>query len=38
MIIRKVFNNNACMAEDKNNNEVILMGKGIAFQKKQVMK
>lgn len=34
MIIRKVFNNNACMAEDKNNNEVILMGKGIAFQKK----
>lgn len=34
MIIRKVFNNNACMAEDKNNNEIILMGKGIAFQKK----
>lgn len=35
MIIQKIFNNNACMVEDENKNEIILMGKGIAFQKKQ---
>ena len=34
MIIQKIFNNNACMVEDENENEIILMGKGIAFQKK----
>lgn len=30
----KVFNNNACLAEDDKQNEIILMGRGISFQKK----
>ncbi len=34
MIIKKIFNNNALLAEDNQLNEIILMGKGIAFQKK----
>lgn len=34
MIIKKIFNNNALLAEDEKQNEVILMGRGIAFQKK----
>lgn len=34
LIIKKIFNNNALMAEDEKQNEMILMGKGIAFQKK----
>lgn len=31
MIIKKIYNNNAIMVEDQNNNEVILVGKGLAF-------
>lgn len=34
MIIKKTFNNNALLAEDEKENEIILMGRGIAFQKK----
>lgn len=34
MILKKAFNNNALLALDENENEVILMGKGIAFKKK----
>lgn len=34
MLIKKMFNNNALLAEDSNRNELILMGKGIAFKKK----
>lgn len=36
MLIRKVFNNNVVLAvaENEDENELILMGKGIAFQKK----
>lgn len=34
MIVKKIFNNNALLALDEHNNEVILMGKGIAFQRK----
>ncbi len=34
MLIKKMFNNNALLAEDSQKNEMILMGKGIAFKKK----
>lgn len=34
MIIQKVINNNVISALDKNNKEVVVMGKGIGFQKK----
>lgn len=34
MIIRKIFNNNVVLAVEENENELILMGRGIAFQKK----
>lgn len=34
MIIKRVLNNNAVMSLDKNNEEIIVKGKGIAFQKK----
>src|SRR5690625_2957874 len=34
MLIKKVFNNNALLAEDDKGHEVILLGKGIAFSKK----
>lgn len=34
MIIRKIFNNNVVLAVGESENELILMGKGIAFQKK----
>lgn len=34
MIIHRVLNNNAVMCFDKNNEEVIIKGKGIAYRKK----
>ncbi|WP_382401282.1 PRD domain-containing protein [Lentibacillus salinarum] len=34
MIIVRIMNNNAVVALDNNENEVVLLGKGIAFQKK----
>lgn len=34
MIIKKVFNNNVLLAENNQQLEMILLGKGIAFQKK----
>lgn len=34
MVIKRILNNNAVMCLDEHNNEVILKGKGIAFQKK----
>ncbi len=34
MVIKRVLNNNAVMCEDENGFEIILKGKGIAFQKK----
>lgn len=35
IVIRKVFNNNVLVGIDQNQNEVVVMGKGIAFQKKK---
>ncbi len=32
MRIKRIFNNNALLAEDEKQNEIILMGKGLAFQ------
>lgn len=34
MLINKILNNNVIVSVDENNNEVIAMGKGIAFKKK----
>lgn len=34
MIINKILNNNVIISLDENNNEVIAMGKGIAYKKK----
>lgn len=34
MLIKKVFNNNVVLAVGEDENELILMGRGIAFQKK----
>lgn len=34
MLIRKIFNNNVVLAVGEDENELILMGRGIAFQKK----
>ena len=34
MIIRKIFNNNVVLAVGEDENELVLMGRGIAFQKK----
>lgn len=34
MIIKKVFNNNAILAENDDNLECVILGKGIAFQKR----
>lgn len=34
MIVKKVFNNNVLLAVDEKDNEIVLMGKGLAFQKK----
>lgn len=33
MIIRRIFNNNALLVEDDNKHEVVLLGKGIGFNK-----
>jgi beta-glucoside operon transcriptional antiterminator len=33
MIIKKIFNNNAILARDLDNNEVVVMGSGIGFKK-----
>ena len=33
MIINKVINNNVLSTHDENNREIVLMGKGIGFQK-----
>ena len=35
IIIQKIFNNNVLAAIDENKNEVVVMGKGIAFQSKK---
>ena len=34
MIINKVINNNVLSTHDENNRGIVLMGKGIGFQKK----
>lgn len=34
MIITKVLNNNAFVALDDNNKEIIVMGRGVGFKKK----
>lgn len=34
MIIDKILNNNVVVIKDKNDQEKIVMGRGIAFQKK----
>jgi beta-glucoside operon transcriptional antiterminator len=34
MIIKKIFNNNAVVAKDSSNREIVVMGCGIAFKKK----
>lgn len=34
MIIKKILNNNSIITFDQNNNEVVAMGKGIAFMKR----
>lgn len=34
MLIKKVFNNNVVLAVGEDENELIVMGRGIAFQKK----
>ncbi len=34
MKIGKIFNNNAVMAKDNNNREIVLIGCGLAFKKK----
>lgn len=31
MLIKRVYNNNIVLAEDKNKREVVLLGKGLAF-------
>ena len=33
MQITKIVNNNIVISEDKNHKEVVLMGKGLGFQK-----
>lgn len=33
MIIHKIINNNIVSSLDENHNEIILMGRGIAYQK-----
>ncbi|MFV0561251.1 MAG: CAT RNA binding domain-containing protein [Enterococcus sp.] len=33
MLIEKVFNNNVVLSKDELNREVVVMGKGLAFQK-----
>lgn len=34
MLIKKVFNNNVILTEDGNQEEMVVMGRGLAFQKK----
>lgn len=34
MIVKRTFNHNVLLAEDEEQNEVVLMGKGIGYQKK----
>ena len=34
MIIKKIFNNNVVLAKEKNKDEIIAMGCGIAFKKR----
>ncbi|QQK08731.1 BglG family transcription antiterminator LicT [Miniphocaeibacter halophilus] len=34
MRISKILNNNAVISKDKNNNEIVVMGKGLAFKKR----
>lgn len=34
-IIKKIFNNNIALVKDKHGNELILLGSGIAFQKRE---
>lgn len=34
MVIKKILNNNAIITKDQHNNEIIVMGKGIAYGKK----
>ena len=38
MIIEKVLNNNLLLTHNTKGKEVIVMGKGISFQKVQVMR
>lgn len=34
MIVEKVFNNNVILTKDENQQEIVVMGRGLAFQKK----
>ena len=34
MRILKILNNNAFISQDENNEEIVVMGRGIGFQKK----
>lgn len=34
MIVKKIFNHNALLAEDEEHNELVVMGRGIGFQKR----
>lgn len=34
MIIKRIFNNNVVLVEKENHTEMVIMGKGVAFQKK----
>lgn len=38
MQITKIVNNNIVISEDKNHKEVVLMGKGLGFQKHKEMR
>ena len=38
MYIEKVLNNNAFISLDENGDEIIVMGKGIALERKEIKK
>ncbi|WP_326716391.1 CAT RNA binding domain-containing protein [Vagococcus jeotgali] len=38
MVIEKIINNNVVFSKDKSGKEIVVAGKGIAFQKKSVWK
>ena len=34
MVIKKILNNNVVVTTDENDNEIVVMGRGIAFKKR----